>query len=186
MSTLLPLFLKLEGRRVVVVGGGPVAASKAQALHDAGAQITVVAPEVHPDVLPELSRFTVVRRAFVDSDLDGAWLVVAAAIADVNRQVSAAADARRIFCNAVDDPQSASAYMGGVVRRGGATVAISTDGSAPALAGLLREGLEAVLPQELDQWLSIAREERHKWRAAGVEMKRRRPLLLEALNEAYR
>jgi uroporphyrin-III C-methyltransferase/precorrin-2 dehydrogenase/sirohydrochlorin ferrochelatase len=182
MSTLLPLFLKLEGRRVVIVGGGPVAASKAQALHDAGAQVTVVAPEVHP----ELERFTVIHREFVDSDLDGAWLVVAAAIADVNRRVSAAADARRIFCNAVDDPQSASAYMGGVVRRGGATVAISTDGAAPALAGLLREGLEAVLPQELEQWLNIAREERHKWRAAGVEMKRRRPLLLEALNEAYR
>jgi uroporphyrin-III C-methyltransferase/precorrin-2 dehydrogenase/sirohydrochlorin ferrochelatase len=182
MSTLLPLFLKLEGRKVVVVGGGPVAASKAQALHDAGAAVTVVAPELHPD----LERFTAVRREFVDSDLDGAWLVVAAAIADVNRKVSTAADARRIFCNAVDDPQSASAYMGGVVRRGGATVAISTDGAAPALAGLLREGLDAVLPQELDQWLNIAREEREKWRAAGVEMKRRRPLLLEKLNEAYR
>jgi uroporphyrin-III C-methyltransferase/precorrin-2 dehydrogenase/sirohydrochlorin ferrochelatase len=182
MSTLLPLFLKLDGRKVVVVGGGPVAASKAQALHDAGAHVTVVAPDVHAD----LERFTVVRREFIDSDLDGAWLVIAAAIADVNRQVSAAADARRIFCNAVDDPQSASAYMGGVVRRGGATVAISTDGAAPALAGLLREGLDAVLPQELDEWLTLAREERQKWRAAGVDMKRRRPLLLEKLNEAYR
>ena len=60
--------------------------------------------------------------------------------------MAAAADARQVFVNAVDDPANASAYLGGVVRRGGVTLAISTDGHAPALAGLLREGLDALLP----------------------------------------
>jgi siroheme synthase-like protein len=184
MSALFPLFLKLEGRSVVIVGGGPVAASKASALLEAGALLTVVAPAV----VPELDRpgVRIVRRAFMPTDLDDAWLVVAAAPPAVNREVSAAAEERHVFVNAVDHPDAGSAYMGGVLRRGGATVAISTEGAAPALAGLLREGLEAVLPEDLDAWLAVARKAREQWRAEGVEMKKRRPMLLEALNEAYR
>jgi len=78
-------------------------------------------------------------------------------------------------------------YLGGVVRRGGATIAISTDGAAPALAGLLREALEAALPgeEEMDAWLARARELRVAWRAAGVPMAARRPQLLEMLNRIY-
>ncbi|MBL8954776.1 MAG: uroporphyrinogen-III C-methyltransferase, partial [Myxococcaceae bacterium] len=115
----------------------------------------------------------------------GAWFVVAAAHAEVNRAVAAAAEERRVFVNAVDDVQSASAYLGGVVRRGGVTVAISTDGVAPALAGLLREGLEAVLPEDLEGWVSLAREHRQKWRAAGVPIEHRRGFLLAALVAKY-
>ena len=74
---------------------------------------------------------TVVRRPFEDADLDGAWWVVAAAPAHVNKRVRAAADARRIFVNAVDDPLHATAYLGGVIKRDGVTIAISTDGRAP-------------------------------------------------------
>ena len=76
---------------------------------------------------------TVVRRPFEDADLDGAWWVVAAAPAHVNKRVRAAADARRIFVNAVDDPLHATAYLGGVVKRDGVTIAISTDGRARAV-----------------------------------------------------
>ena len=110
--------------------------------------------------------------------MDGAWLVVAAAPPEVNRAVVAAADARRIFVNAVDDVASASAYTGGVLRRGGVTIAVSTEGRAPALAGLLREGLEAVLPDEIESWVSEARRLRERQRLAGVPFRQRRPLLL--------
>jgi uroporphyrin-III C-methyltransferase/precorrin-2 dehydrogenase/sirohydrochlorin ferrochelatase len=103
----------------------------------------------------------------------------------VNREVAAAAEARHLFVNAVDDPAAASAYAGGVVRRGSITVAISTGGGAPALAGLLREALDAVLPEDLERWLTTARELRPGWRAEGVPMEGRRPLLLEALNRLY-
>ena len=87
--------------------------------------------------------------------------------------------------NAVDDVPSASAYTGGVLRRGGVTIAVSTEGRAPALAGLLREGLEAVLPDEIESWVSEARRLRERQRLAGVPFQQRRPLLLEALNRLY-
>jgi uroporphyrin-III C-methyltransferase/precorrin-2 dehydrogenase/sirohydrochlorin ferrochelatase len=127
-----------------------------------------------------------VRRSFADRDLDRAWFVVAAATPAVNRQVAIAAEARRLFINAVDDPANASAYAGGVFRRHGVTVAVSTDGRAPALAGLLREGFEAVLPDDdLESWVREAGSIRQKWLDAGVPMERRRPLLLDALNRLY-
>jgi siroheme synthase-like protein len=167
----------------VIVGGGPVAASKLAALQAAGADIVVVAPDVCAEI--ESSAVAVVRKTFESSDLEGAWLVVAAAPPEVNRSVAAAAQRLRIFVNAVDDPANASVYLGGVVRRGGVTLGISTDGAAPALAGLLREALDAMLPADLEAWSVRAHEARQSWRARGVPMEARRPELLEALNELY-
>jgi uroporphyrin-III C-methyltransferase/precorrin-2 dehydrogenase/sirohydrochlorin ferrochelatase len=180
---MFPAFLKLAGRAVVVVGGGRVAAAKLEALLDAGARVTVVAPEVRPELVQ--AGVAVARREFVPQDLDGAWFVVAAAPAVVNRLVAAAAEERRIFVNAVDDPAAGSAYTGGVFRRSGATIAISTEGRAPALAGLLREGLEYVIPEELEKWITEARTLRERQRASGVPIPKRRPQLLEALNQLY-
>lgn len=181
---LFPAFLKLDGRRVVVVGGGPVAASKLAALQAAGAELVVVAPEVCDAIVSAGVRIE--RRGFESSDLEGAWFVVAAAPPDVNRRVAEEAERRQIFVNAVDDPANASVYLGAVVRRGGVTLGISTDGAAPALAGLLREALDALLPSDLETWSARAHELRGSWRARGVPMESRRPELLEALNALYR
>ena len=166
-----------------MVGGGPVAASKLEALLAAVADVTVVAPEVVPEI--DRPGVTIVRRPFEDADLDGAWWVVAAAPCDVNKRVRAAADERRIFVNAVDDPAHATAYLGGVVRRDGVTIAISTEGRAPALSGLLREAIDASLPGDLDKWLSAADVIRREWKERNVPMERRRPQLLETLNKLY-
>jgi uroporphyrin-III C-methyltransferase/precorrin-2 dehydrogenase/sirohydrochlorin ferrochelatase len=95
--------------------------------------------------------------------------------------VLAAAEERRIFVNAVDDPSAATAYAGGVVRRGGVTIAISTGGEAPALAGLLREGIDGLLPADLGGWMATARAERARWKAEGVPLARRRDELLAEL-----
>ena len=103
----------------------------------------------------------------------------------MNRAVADAAAGRQLFVNAVDDPANASAFLGGVVRRAGVTVAISTDGAAPAIAGLLREGIDALLPEDLDAWMAEAARQREAWRAGGVPMDERRPRLLEALNRLY-
>ena len=178
-----PVFLKLHGRRVLLVGGGTVAAAKLEGLLAAGAHVTVVAPDVSPAC--ERPSVTLHRRPFEPADLDGAWWVVAAAPADVNRQVQAAAESRQLFVNAVDDPAHATAYLGSIVRREDVTVAISTGGRAPALAALLREALEAWLPQDLDRWMAAADEARRQWKESGVPMERRRPLLLETLNRLY-
>jgi len=182
---LFPAFIKLAGRRVVVIGGGPVAASKLLALLNSGADITVVAPEI----VPEIRNFsvTVLERGFQLSDLDGAWLVIAAATPDVNRTVAQAAETRHIFVNAVDDPPNATMYLGGVVRRAGVTFAISTDGRAPALAGLLREALDSMLPtRDLEQWMAEAAQLRQHWQKDAVPMHNRRPELLESLIRLYK
>ncbi len=183
MTELLPLFLTLTGRRVLLVGGGSVAAAKLRQLLAVGADVHVVAPRVDAEI--ERAGVTIARRRFEPADLDETWLVVAAATPEANREVAAAADARRIFVNAVDDPSNATAFLSGVVRRGGVTIAISTSGDAPALTGLLREALDAVLPAELDTWVDQARRERGVWRRTLVPMEKRRPLLLEALNALY-
>jgi uroporphyrin-III C-methyltransferase/precorrin-2 dehydrogenase/sirohydrochlorin ferrochelatase len=182
-APLLPLFLKLEGRRVVVVGGGGMAALRVRQLAEVGARVAVVAPEIRPG-LAQLAA-EVHRRPFAPDDLDGAWLAVAAATRDVNREVARAAEARRVFLNAVDDPTQASAYTAGVVRRGAVTVAVSTGGVAPALAGLLREALDALLPAELQAWAEAARAERPGWKRDGLPLEARRPLLLRVLNELH-
>jgi len=183
MRDLLPIFVTLAGRRVLLVGGGTVAAAKLRQLRAVGADVLVVAPSVHEEIIQ--SGVPVLRRPFEPGDLEGAWFVVAAATPEVNRAVAMAAEEKRLFVNAVDDPPNASAFLSGVVRRADVTVAISTSGEAPALAGLLREALDAVLPQDLDKWMAVAREERAKWRRDGVPMEERRPRLLEALNKIY-
>ena len=180
---LYPVFLHLKNRAVLVVGGGNVAAAKVPALLAAGARVTVVAPRLSAAL--RLACVELRERAFVPADLDGKWLAIAAAPADVNREVARAAQERRVFVNAVDDSDSASAYLGGVVRRGAVTAAISTDGRAPALAGLLREALEALLPDELERWAQRAQDLRAHWKAESVPLARRRPLLLRALNDLY-
>jgi len=194
MSELLPLFLNLTGRAVVLVGGGPVATAKLRHLLAAGARVRVVAPEITEEIKGlvargfqpgDSGRVTIVQRRFVPADLDGAWLAVAAATPDVNRQVADAAETQHLFVNAVDDPANASAFLSGVVRRDGVTVAISTSGDAPALTALLREALDAVLPQDLAAWVSRARAERARWRHDGLPMAERKPRLLRALNEIY-
>lgn len=180
---LLPTFLKLAGKSVLVVGGGPVAAGKVASLVRTGAFVTVVAPTVHAAI--SQAGVQVRRRRFRTADLDRVWLVVAAAPPAVNRAVARAAARRRVIVNAVDDPSNASAYLGGVVRRHGVTIAISTDGVAPAIAGLLREGLDALLPSDLDHWMGRAAALRTVWRRDKIAMAERRPQLLRALDALY-
>jgi siroheme synthase-like protein len=179
----LPVFLRFDDRRVVVVGGGAVAAAKIPALLAAGARITVVAPSISPAI--DRARVEVIERPFEVSDLDGAWFVTAAATPSVNRQVRDAAESRGVFVNAVDDPANATAYLGGTVVREGVTVAFSTSGQAPALAGLLREAFDELLPEDVGTWAQRARELSTKQRRDGVPISARRPLLLAALNELY-
>jgi len=186
MAELLPLFLNVTGRQVVLVGGGRVAAGKLQQLVAAGARVRVIAPEIHLAITARrYADVELIRREFVASDLDDVWLVVAAATPEVNREVAAVAESRRVFVNAVDDPANASAFLSGVVRRDGVTIAISTNGDAPGLTSLVREGVDALLPQDLGAWMQTAREARVEWRRLEVPMEERKPRLLQAINELY-
>lgn len=187
-DTLFPLFLDLRNRPVLVVGAGTVALGKIRGLLAAGAAVTVVAPMAVAE-LAALADGHVLRwrrRRFRTMDLDGMWLVVAATSdRGVNAQVARAAERRRLFVNAVDDPASATAYAGAVVRRGPVTAAISSGGRAPALSRLLRELLEQLLPdaETLTSWTATSESLRPGWRARAVPLVERFPLLLRSLLE---
>jgi len=178
-----PIALRLEGRVVLVVGGGEVARAKGEALYAAGAHVRVVAPSVC-EALAERAH-SVERRGFRASDVRGAWFVVAAATPAVNARVHRAAERAQRFVVAVDDPAACSATGMALVRRAGMTVGISTGGAAPALASLVRRGLDALLPDELEAWTALAVRERGGWKAGAVPMAQRTPALLRALNALY-
>ncbi|HEX8793321.1 MAG TPA: bifunctional precorrin-2 dehydrogenase/sirohydrochlorin ferrochelatase [Polyangiaceae bacterium] len=170
-ANLLPLFLKLEGKLALVVGAGSVAERKITSLLDVGARVRVVAPEANDAVkrLADDGRVEWRARAFEEADVGGTWLVCAATSSpDVQRAVASAAEARRVFCVAVDDPPNASAYSAAVVRRPPMVVAISSSGAAPALTRLLREVIEHVLPAE--EWIRRAEELRAQWLRDGTPM----------------
>jgi siroheme synthase-like protein len=184
---LFPVFLRLSGRPVLVVGGGSRALEKIPALLEAGARVRVVAPTVSDEVaaLADAGRLVVDRRAFRPADLDDAWYVVAGAPPAVNAEVACEAHGRRLWLNAVDDVAHATAWLGAKIRHGGFTFAISSHGHAPALAALVRRGLESLLPPEMDRWFALAEERRDRDRAAKVPFPERRRGLFEAIRALY-
>jgi siroheme synthase-like protein len=183
-ASLFPLFLKLDRRNVLVVGAGAMAERKVRSLLEAGAQVRLVAP----DATAELRRLATERalewapRPFDVADLEGAWLVVAATgHPETQRRIATAAEARRVFLLAVDDPPNASAYSGAVVRKFPFLIAISSSGAAPALTRLLREIIEQVLPG--DTWIEHAKALREKWTVDGTPMGERFGSLVREFKE---
>ena len=154
--SLFPIFLKLQDRLCLVVGAGEIAESKIHSLLTAGARVTVVSPEAKPDLvaLAREGRLTWHLRDYAESDLDGAFLVVAATDEmEVNASVYQDAESRNILCNAVDDPPNCDFYFPSVVRRDKLQIAISTAGESPALAQQLRKEIDEQLPNDLGPWL---------------------------------
>ena len=140
--------LDLEGRDVLVVGGGSVALEKVEGLLTCGARVTVVAPEI--SVERGAARRQARAGASTDSDdLEGRFLVVAAtSVTEVNRRVFADAEARGLLCNVVDVPELCSFILPAVHRVDPIAVAISTGGASPALAQRLRDEIAAVVRPE--------------------------------------
>jgi precorrin-2 dehydrogenase/sirohydrochlorin ferrochelatase len=161
---LLPIFVKLRDRLVIVVGGGVIAEGKIEGLFAAEARVRVVSPEVTPRIREWIAQKHVEWRAkaFEPGHLDDAFLVIAATSAPgVNEDVFREADSRGILCNAVDDIEHCHFYYGSVVQRGDLQIAISTNGKSPALAQRLRLQLEKQFGSEYElwvEWLGAARE----------------------------
>jgi siroheme synthase-like protein len=161
---LFPAFLKLSNRRVLVVGGGAIAAQKIPGLLEAGAKVHVISPKLNPAVTEwvRAGQLDWSPKPFEPDDLLGAALVIAAtSLRDLNAQVFREADDRNILCNAVDDIENCHFYYGSIVQRGDLQIAISTNGKSPALAQRLRKELEAQFGPEYEiwlEWLGAARE----------------------------
>ncbi len=147
-----PLFCDLRHKAVLLVGGGDVAERKARLLLKAGADLRVCAPRFSSPFYEwqQAGKLTLLETGFRPEYIDDCWLVIAATDShEVNRQVSDCATAQRVFCNVVDAPAQASAIMPSVIDRSPLMVAISSAGDAPVMARLLREKIEALLPQHL-------------------------------------
>ncbi len=165
----LPVFLDLRGRRVLLVGGGAVAARKAELLQEAGALLRVVAPERCPELARMCQRpgTEYIAAAFQPTHLQGCVLAIAATDrGEVNLQVSAAGRAANVWVNAVDDPAASTCLMPAIVDRSPVIVAIGTGGATPTLARRLRAQIEAILPARLGELAREAGRRRSQVRAA--------------------
>jgi uroporphyrin-III C-methyltransferase/precorrin-2 dehydrogenase/sirohydrochlorin ferrochelatase len=153
--SLFPIFVKLEGRPVLLVGAGPIAESKIGGLLSAGAVVTVVAPDATPGIQKLAEDGTIFwhRRAFDSRDLDGVTLVVAAVPAATAGMIYEEAQIRGVLVNSVDDPDNCDFYYPAVVNRGDFQIAISTAGHSPALAQRIRIELEQQFGPEYAQWI---------------------------------
>ena len=161
----LPVFLELEARHCLVVGGGKVAARKVAMLLRAGANITVIAPQLCEELtkLRESGRVRHIGREFRDEDIDGMVLVIAATDnRAVNHQVSLVAKRQRIPVNVVDTPKLCSFIVPSVVDRSPVQVAVSTGGASPVLARLLRARLESFIPSAYGRLAVLVDEFRQK------------------------
>lgn len=179
--SLFPIFLKLEGRPVLLVGAGPVAEGKIGGLLSAGAIVTVVAPAATPAIEKLADAGTIVwhRRPFAPHDLDGMRLVVAAVPRDVAGQIYQDANRRGILVNSVDDPGNCDFYYPAVVTRGDLQIAISTAGHSPALAQRIRIELEQRFGPEYAQWVRQLGETRRELFATDMDPEARKETLHE-------
>jgi precorrin-2 dehydrogenase len=165
-DVLYPVSLVVAGKRCVVVGGGSVAARKTRALVAAGADVLVIAPEICEEIksLP----VKVAERPYRRGDLSAAWLALAATDnPSVNRQVFADGHDVRVWVNVADDPEACSFTLPAVMRRGPVTVAVSTSGYSPALAGWIREQIAADVGPEVALLAELLAEARDALKAAG-------------------
>jgi uroporphyrin-III C-methyltransferase/precorrin-2 dehydrogenase/sirohydrochlorin ferrochelatase len=166
-----PVFFDVRAQRVLVVGGGEVAMRKILLLERAGADITVVAPDIAPELEQRaaVGALRMLRREFVPEDLHGVRLaIVATSRRAVNRWIAALCEAQAIPVNVVDDKQASRFIVPAIIDRDPVLVAISTAGTAPVLARRLRERLEALIPQRIGEFAAWLRELRA---AAGVRLR---------------
>jgi precorrin-2 dehydrogenase/sirohydrochlorin ferrochelatase len=165
-----PANLLVRGRRVVVVGGGRIAARKIEPLLEAGALVEVVSPEVGAEVRAwaDAGRLVLHERAFRAGDLEGAWLALTATDDPVvNTAVHAAGEAGRVWVNSADDPANCSFTLMSVIRRGDLVVSVGTGGRSPALAAQLRRRLEEEIGPEYETLLDLLADAREELRGAG-------------------
>ncbi len=180
--SLLPIFLKLEGRPGLLVGAGNVALEKIGSLLKTGLRLRVVAPQIRPEIrqLAQEGKLSVTVRPFELSDLDGNFIVITATDSPaVNQAVYAGALERNILCNSVDDIPNCDFFFGSVVSRGDLQIAISTAGESPAFAQRLRREIDEQLPQDLGPWLASLGELRREILATHPRTEERKLLLHE-------
>ncbi len=164
---LIPVGLRVGGKKILVVGAGPIAARKAEPYITHGALVTVVAPD-HSPAMDRLAASKRLYRRFAAEDLVDTWLVIAATgLPEVDGAVFAAAEERQVWCNAADDPDHCSVILPAVARRGPLTVSIATGGTSPAVASWIRRRIEGLLDRHTLEVAEVTGRVRRAVRDAG-------------------
>src|SRR6202453_2203959 len=192
MSNLFPMFLKLEGKRCLVVGAGKVGEPKIAGLIETAADIRVVALSTSSTVFEweKAGKIALELRAFSRNDLADIFLVVAAtASRELNEFIYSEAQQRNILCNVVDVPEYCDFYYPAVVQRGDLQIAISTNGQSPSLAQKLRQQLERQFGSGYARWVAELGETRKLVLASDLDPQQKSGLLhslasRDALNAA--
>jgi len=180
MSSLFPMFVKLEGKRCLVVGAGKVGEPKISGLIRTGARVHAIALEASEAVhqWARAGEIALEIRGFAPADLDGTFLaIVATASRDLNRSIYHEAQQRRVLCNVVDVPEYCDFYYPAVVRRGDLQIAISTNGQSPSLAQKLRQQLERQFGPGYARWVAELGETRKLVLASDLDPQRKSDLL---------
>ena len=171
---LYPIFIETKGRRVIVIGGGNVGAEKVRGLLAGEADLTVVSPQLIPELQEhkDAGRIRHIERAYQESDLDDGYEFIMVATDDgaINAAVAAAGKRRGIWVNAADDPTNCDFILPSVVRKGKITLAASTSGTSPALARRLREELDAYLTEDMPALADLLAEVRQAIRKLGIKV----------------
>jgi precorrin-2 dehydrogenase/sirohydrochlorin ferrochelatase len=181
---VLPLAFKLDGVAVLVIGAGLIGTRKAAQLIDAGARVTIISEEVLSPLPEGVAHFE--QRRYARGDLRGFFLVVSATgDALVNDLVVEEAREERLWLNAVDDPERSSFYFMALHRQGEVTVAVTTEGAAPALAQAVRSLVAEALPDNLATIATTLRDERRQLHEEGTSTEGVdwRPRIRELLDE---
>ena len=180
MSGLFPMFVKLEGKRCLVVGAGKVGEPKIGGLIETGACIRVIALQASETVQgwAQAGKISLELRAFDAEDLDGTFLIVVATASRVlNESIYRKAQRRGVLCNVVDVPEYCDFYYPAVVRRGDLQIAISTSGQSPSLAQKLRQQLERQFGPGYARWVAELGETRKLVLASDLDLERKSELL---------
>jgi precorrin-2 dehydrogenase/sirohydrochlorin ferrochelatase len=183
---LFPAFLKIAGRRCLVVGAGAVGEEKIGGLLRAGARVFVVAPHATRRVQSWAASGSIrwEARKFRPGDLRGAFLLVAATSSvELHEKIFRLARRQAVLCNVVDDPERCDFYYGSVVKRGSLQIAISTGGLSPALAQRLRKQFEQQFGAEYALWLEEIGNARERLFAKKLDPERRKSLLHRLASE---
>jgi precorrin-2 dehydrogenase/sirohydrochlorin ferrochelatase len=177
---LFPMFMKLAGKRCLVVGAGKVGEPKIGGLIDTGARIHVVATEASAAVheWADAGKIDLEVRTFSSSDLEGKFLaVIATSSNSLNQRIYRDARQRGVLCNVVDVPECCDFFYPAVVRRGDLQIAVSTAGKSPSLAQKLRQQLERQFGPQYAAWLKELGETRHLILASDLSKERKLDLL---------
>jgi precorrin-2 dehydrogenase/sirohydrochlorin ferrochelatase len=167
-NLLFPVFLRLDKLHILIVGGGAVGEEKVHTIfkNNSNAQVTLVAPEIRQEIIKLLHQHPTLKllhKVYDSNDLNGIDMVIAATcFTELNAQVQSDAKSRKILCNVADTPDLCDFYMCSIVKKGDLKIAISTNGKSPTFAKRMRELLEDILPDGIQNILENLTQIREK------------------------